>query len=806
MNVYKLFPHQKEAISCLNKFFSVSKNESSLSGLLVIPTGGGKTFTAVTWINQIIEKRPKKVIWFAQSFELLNQAYYTIRNNNGNIKIKIISSNNEHMNVSDINENDDVIIITTQTAMKSLGKDDSKLSDYIKYNGRNGLIVILDEAHHAPARGCRNMLNKVKELAENVWMLGLTATPTYTNRMQRGWLWKIFDGGIVYQVEKELLQKQKILAKENIMRKKTPIRIELTDEEFNKIIRFHSDIPENIIEELAANKERNDYIVNDYLKNRKTYKKTIFFLDRWYQCIYFKNKLIEYGIKADTIYYQKRNEHSEKSNTEIINEFRNGELDVLLNIKMFTEGADIPDVNTVFITRDTTSHILLQQMIGRALRGKRAGGKKENANIVLFGDSWDKTIAWARPDLAGGIEEGRVHQVSYPMEKVSISLVRSLISNMTFKSVKIPNFKEKIPIGWYETEYVSIKNAEGERIEIVKDTVLVYEIDRQIWEELISNALVSLDDIWENEDIQDKALYVETQKLFDKYFNILHTSMNKGLFQDICNICRHIAQNSSSPRFYHFYDRDKCDIESIASNFINMTPNAQYNYLLKEYNEIGGVWPYLYEHFFHFKTAVDMYVNKLLFSREGVIENTSESSESLQLAMDSAQEKELIKAVKFRDNHTCLCCGLSNQGVRLVAAEILNYNFSQGKTMHNLQTLCTRCNFMNKENRYNFKVTRTSLVSPKLFTGITFDKQNIRNIVKIKAALKASINMFYECGAVHDVNISRRSNSKYYFNWEFTIFSGNHPEWLQRQLDSVLNYIVNDLEQTHVKNVTIKTL
>jgi superfamily II DNA or RNA helicase len=52
---------------------------------------------------------------------------------------------------------------------------------------------------------------------------------------------------------------------------------------------------------------------------------------------------------------------------------------------MLTEGVDIPDVKTVFLTRQTTSSILLTQMIGRALRGEKAGGiNKDVANIVMF--------------------------------------------------------------------------------------------------------------------------------------------------------------------------------------------------------------------------------------------------------------------------------------------------------------------------------------------------------------------------------------------------------------------------------------
>ena len=47
-------------------------------------------------------------------------------------------------------------------------------------------------------------------------------------------------------------------------------------------------------------------------------------------------------------------ERGNERNAEILKKFRNNELEVLVNIKMLTEGTDVPDVDTVFITR--TNH------------------------------------------------------------------------------------------------------------------------------------------------------------------------------------------------------------------------------------------------------------------------------------------------------------------------------------------------------------------------------------------------------------------------------------------------------------------
>src|SRR4051794_4981781 len=42
--------------------------------MLVLPTGGGKTFTAVNWICRNILSEGIKVLWLAQSSYLLDQA------------------------------------------------------------------------------------------------------------------------------------------------------------------------------------------------------------------------------------------------------------------------------------------------------------------------------------------------------------------------------------------------------------------------------------------------------------------------------------------------------------------------------------------------------------------------------------------------------------------------------------------------------------------------------------------------------------------------------------------------------------
>lgn len=57
-----------------------------------------------------------------------------------------------------------------------------------------------------------------------------------------------------------------------------------------------------------------------------------------------------------------------KNRADIINRFSNREIPCIVNVMVFTEGTDIPLVETVIIARPTQSESLYSQMVGRGLR------------------------------------------------------------------------------------------------------------------------------------------------------------------------------------------------------------------------------------------------------------------------------------------------------------------------------------------------------------------------------------------------------------------------------------------------------
>ncbi|MFB6375102.1 MAG: DEAD/DEAH box helicase, partial [Bradymonadaceae bacterium] len=276
------------------------------------------------------------------------------------------------------------------------------------------LFVVFDEAHHAPANTYRRLLQGLKESHSELHLLGLTATPTYTDDDKRGWLWELFSEGILHQSAASELIAAGILAEPDIEQVHVDFTPDFPEDKFQKWSRSNRDLPQYVVEQLAENRERNIQIADHYAANRDKYGKTLILADRRIQCVMIETALNDRGVKAASVMSKRdaqpltpeeRNRRNYDSNDEAIHDFREGELDVLVNVRMLTEGTDVPDAETVFLTRKTTSRILLTQMIGRAMRGPRFGGT-EKANLVAFIDRWRHLIQWAEFDqLGGGLDD-----------------------------------------------------------------------------------------------------------------------------------------------------------------------------------------------------------------------------------------------------------------------------------------------------------------------------------------------------------------------------------------------------------------
>lgn len=693
-------------------------------------------------------------------------------------------------------------------------KVETHFKNFIKCNVNDGLFIILDEAHHAPAYGCRNLLSSIGEIIKDLYLLGLTATPTYTDKRTRGWLSKIFDQGIIYEATKAGLIAQDILAKPKYLEKSTGREFEIDDKLYDRLVREHKDLREDIIEKLANDSPRNDFIINDYIDNKSVYGKTIIFSDRWFQCEYIKTKLKDKGIKAEAVYSMEdtnlgsselRNKRTSTDNEKIIRDFSEGKYDVLVNVRMLTEGIDVPDVKTVMLTRQTTSSILTTQMIGRALRGKKAGGgpNKSEANIVLFIDNWKGLIndVWAH--FEGGLENIPPIVRGYrPLEYISIDLIDKVSRQIDncLNYIPVP-FLEYVPMGWYQTEItVGLKDdiSKNEEMQSFVEYVMVYNRTRDKFEKFIEGVFNKIPSRWADESIDERSIIIPQIHDWIKendYFNLEEDNIGGNLIDHLVKIVRHIAQNGDLPDYHSFDERGLYDLDKLAERFANKTSFEQLHFLKFEFDKPGNLWKIFYRDFYRFKTAYDGALNRYIdITMNG--ENFKPLKEEIN-PMDLELTEEEKEQVKARDG-MCLCCFKKGRGNILQVDHIIPIFMGGPANVENSQTLCKECNRQKGINSVNFRSNTTPLVNPKeLKLYPTQGRESPLN------TLARTINFFFHCQAILDINASERRNGKNYSKWEIKIYQGNNPQWLINHEIALIKYIQNDLRCPQVKSIEV---
>lgn len=616
--------HQKEALKALDNAITTSETKR-FSGLLVLPTGGGKTQTAVQWVLRNIINSNKKVLWIAHRQELLEQALSSVKRNSISVLLnkrkafdyRIISG--KHDKCRNIKREDDFIVASKDSLYR--GKD-HLIKNWLKHH--DDIFLVIDEAHHATAKTYREIMGVIDERADKFRVLGLTATPFRTAKKEKGLLKKVFKDDIVYEVSLRTLISRGILAEPIFKELKTHIdmSVELSEEDIKAIETLDS-IPVDIAQHIAENKVRNNRIVQEYIDNKDEYSKLLVFAINKIHAIELNKLFNDRGIKSHYVISSDGDIIDEsglsKANKEIIERFRNNEFEVLINVNILTEGTDIPDIQTVFLTRPTTSQILMTQMIGRALRGKKAGGT-EQANIVSFVDCWQNKIAWVNPKkLYSGEGIWNVSDSSnikksprlIPLKKIEefIKIADDSVDTTELESV---DFIKTVPVGFYSFP-VLVPLENGEFLE-KNCEVLVYENTQKGYQTLLellpkcfkSNVLKDI------KYLKDSDFDLIDPTVFDKFINGMEIFPGY-VFEDYRDLVRYFALKRSEPQFLQFKDREKYDISNVAKYIYENELGGKRK---KEY--IDAIWEkegffkvYFDHNKLYFRKSIDNEVMKL---------------------------------------------------------------------------------------------------------------------------------------------------------------------------------------------------
>jgi superfamily II DNA or RNA helicase len=382
---YGLFPHQRRAALKVRDRLTAAPRKV----ILHMPTGAGKTRTAMHIIADHFRLRePATVVWLAHGEELCEQAASEFEKawhklGNRDVTVHRFWGGRD----IDLDRVSDGFIVAGLSKLYSSLKSNQNI---IINLGRKATLVVLDEAHSAIADTYKMLLETLTVQNLDVALLGLTATPgrTWNDVNADMELAKFFRRQKVtlevegYANPVDYLISEGYLARPEFESLMYEGGRELSDADVQKI-RETFEIPDSVLRNLADDAKRNLRIIQAVEELAKFHRRILVFAATVQHSDLLASALRARGYIANSI----TSSTPPIDRSRLIDEYRtpSDTTRILCNFGVLTTGFDAPQTSAAVIARPTQSLVLYSQMVGRAIRGKRAGGN-ETAQIVTIID------------------------------------------------------------------------------------------------------------------------------------------------------------------------------------------------------------------------------------------------------------------------------------------------------------------------------------------------------------------------------------------------------------------------------------
>ncbi len=367
-----LFPHQRRALEALEGWLAAERRPL---GVLCLPTGAGKTLTAASFVvGHMLARGP--VLWLAHRTELIDQAIGTLEQLGGSAARPFtVGRWHRERTYGPV----DVVVASIPTLTLGYRHGGRNLSRLLHAHPRFSLVVV-DECHHGVALTWTWLIEELRKRLPQTRILGLSATPTRHAEQEQPLLWELFKEVIHEEPVLDLIDSG-ILARPTVIPVDTQVTFDATASE-ELALRAGGDIPSSLLERIATSEARNVAVVDTYSERGDAWGQTLVFAATVKQARWIASTLRERGTQVVEAYASTPAE----KRADAIEAFRLKRARVLVNVGLFTEGTDLPGVESLFLARPTRSRVLFQQMVGRGMRGPRIGGA-ECVAVVAFHES-----------------------------------------------------------------------------------------------------------------------------------------------------------------------------------------------------------------------------------------------------------------------------------------------------------------------------------------------------------------------------------------------------------------------------------
>ena len=330
-------------------------NERS-NTLAVAPTGAGKTIMLAALGGQIGGKQ----LVLQHRDELTEQNLFKFKKVNPKAKVSLF-------NASVKNFGGDTTFGMVQTLVRNLSAIPALD------------LLTIDEAHHAVASSYKKIIEAVKDKNPDCKIAGFTATPA---RGDGKGLRPVFDN-CCYQISLHSLINQGFLVKPKTFICTLPG----VDEQLKNLRKLNSgEYDMSQAAEVLDVEIHNDTVVRNW-KEKAGARKTIVFCSTIEHAGHVKEAFCSAGINAALI----TGDTSSAERAATLKKFDKGDLQILVNVAVLTEGYDSQPVSCIILLRPCSFKSTMMQMIGRGLRTvnpeEYPGVVKSDCIVLDFGRS-----------------------------------------------------------------------------------------------------------------------------------------------------------------------------------------------------------------------------------------------------------------------------------------------------------------------------------------------------------------------------------------------------------------------------------
>lgn len=385
MSLLELRPYQAEAIAAVRQAW----NDGTRRPAVVLPTGSGKTVVFAHLVAQMRERGVRSLI-LAHRDELIEQAAAKVRAVAPDLRVGIVKGPRREV------RGRDVVVASVQSLARPQRRAELAAA---------GLrLLIVDECHHAVANTYMETLRALGGFAddplEGAYVLGVTATMGRSDRVALGQVWQ----EVVYR--RDIVQ----MIREGHLVNAKGVRVRVEGLDLGRVKRMGGDYQDKALSEAMHASLAPAAIARAYVEHAKD-RSGVLFAPGVAMAYEMAEAFAAEGISAVGI----DGTMPIADRRRILAEHARGDVQVICNAMVLTEGWDAPWCSAVVIARPTSSASLYVQMAGRALRphpGKRDAmiidvvgvtGKHRLASIADLGgtdrvERLDDELAQYEPD------------------------------------------------------------------------------------------------------------------------------------------------------------------------------------------------------------------------------------------------------------------------------------------------------------------------------------------------------------------------------------------------------------------------